>query len=146
MQWKTMKKKLAALEDEKLTPSQKQYKDEGLKLLEGPSTMSVKVYNILSELVKEDTGLETRMPFRMPSFQALECELLVGLNRDLRDGDPHERTARKIFGKGPNDNVSPEERTAAKVVNFAVTYGRVCDIPPMLVKEDANDDDEESTR
>ena len=38
--------------------------------------------------------------------------------------DLHDLTARKIFGLAENEEVSREQRTAAKIVNFSIIYGK----------------------
>ncbi len=49
--------------------------------------------------------------------------------------DIHADTARKIFGLGPDDEVSEEDRAKAKAVNFGVIYGSLYGGEPSKAKE-----------
>ena len=42
----------------------------------------------------------------------------------LNDLDLHDLTARKLFDLDKNDMVSREQRSAAKIVNFSIIYGK----------------------
>lgn len=86
--------------------------DEGMKIREG--FVAKKGYKIL--------GID---------YSQIELRVLTEISKDkslieaYREGkDLHDLTARKIFGLSENETVSREQRSAAKVVNFSIIYGK----------------------
>lgn len=64
-------------------------------------------------------------------YSQVELRILASMSKDKKlissyekELDLHEVTARTIFNKDENDEVSKEERDLAKVINFSVLYGK----------------------
>ena len=95
--------------------------------------------NLQNIPVKTDDGMRIREGFVAKKgykllgidYSQIELRVLTEISEDenlikaYREGrDLHDLTARKIFGLDDNEEVSREERTAAKIVNFSIIYGK----------------------
>jgi DNA polymerase-1 len=63
-------------------------------------------------------------------YSQIELRVLAHLSEDPQmisdfcsDADIHRRTAARVFGVDNEDDVTPEQRSAAKAVNFGIVYG-----------------------
>lgn len=86
-----------------------------------------------SEGIKIRQGFVAKDGFSILAFDYSQIELrvLAELTNDanlvsayLNDLDLHDLTARKLFDLDKNDMVSREQRSAAKIVNFSIIYGK----------------------
>ena len=95
--------------------------------------------NIQNIPVRTDEGIKIRKGFiseegwSLVSFDYSQIELrvLAELSKDenlvlayKKDKDLHDLTARKIFFKADEEQVTREERSIAKVINFSILYGK----------------------
>lgn len=93
--------------------------------------------NLQNIPIRTDVGREIRRAFVAPSgrvlvsadYSQIELRLLAHLSRDPalidafhHDADIHTAVAAQIAGKDPKD-VTREERSGAKMVNFGIVYG-----------------------
>ncbi len=86
-----------------------------------------------SEGIKIRQGFVAKDGFSILAFDYSQIELrvLAELTNDANlvsayqnDLDLHDLTARKLFDLGKGDEVSREQRSAAKIVNFSIIYGK----------------------
>jgi DNA polymerase-1 len=113
--------------------------------------------NLQNIPVKEEVGRRIRNAFVAEKgwgiissdYSQIELRILAHISEDpalmdafIRGEDVHSRTARELFGIPADAGVPPEQRRAAKVINFGVVYGmgpynmsRQLDIPAGLAKE-----------
>lgn len=95
--------------------------------------------NLQNIPVKTDDGMKIREGFIAKEgyrllgidYSQIELRVLTEISGDenlikaYSEGkDLHDLTARKIFGLSENDEVKREQRTAAKIVNFSIIYGK----------------------
>lgn len=95
--------------------------------------------NLQNIPVRTDDGIRIRTGFvakdgyNLISFDYSQIELrvLAELSKDKNlirayqeDKDLHELTARKIFFKNEDEEISRNERSIAKVINFSILYGK----------------------
>ena len=95
--------------------------------------------NLQNIPVKTDDGMKIREGFIAKEgykllgidYSQIELRVLTEISGDENlikaygEGkDLHDLTARKIFGLSENDEVKREQRTAAKIVNFSIIYGK----------------------
>ena len=95
--------------------------------------------NIQNIPVRTDEGIKIRKGFisqdgwNLVSFDYSQIELrvLAELSKDenlllayKKDKDLHDLTARKIFFKTDEEQVTREQRSIAKVINFSILYGK----------------------
>lgn len=95
--------------------------------------------NLQNIPIRSDAGRKIRQAFVAAPGTALvsadysqvELRILAHLSGDpeltsaFQSGDDiHSRTARAIFGYGPEEQVDPTHRSQAKTVNFGVIYGK----------------------
>ena len=95
--------------------------------------------NLQNIPVKTDDGMRIREGFTAKKgykllgidYSQIELRVLTEISGDENlisayraKKDLHDLTARKIFGLAENEEVSREQRTAAKIVNFSIIYGK----------------------
>lgn len=95
--------------------------------------------NLQNIPVKTDDGMRIREGFTAKKgykllgidYSQIELRVLTEISGDENlisayraKKDLHDLTARKIFGLAENQEVSREQRTAAKIVNFSIIYGK----------------------
>ena len=95
--------------------------------------------NLQNIPVKTDDGMKIREGFIAKEgykllgidYSQIELRVLTEISGDENlikaygEGkDLHDLTARKIFGLSEKDEVKREQRTAAKIVNFSIIYGK----------------------
>lgn len=95
--------------------------------------------NIQNIPVRTDEGIKIRKGFISENgwslvsfdYSQIELRVLAELCRDdnlvlayKKDKDLHDLTARKIFFKTDEEEISREERSIAKVINFSILYGK----------------------
>ncbi len=95
--------------------------------------------NLQNIPVKTDDGMKIREGFIAKEgykllgidYSQIELRVLTEISGDENlikaygEGkDLHDLTARKIFGLSENEEVKREQRTAAKIVNFSIIYGK----------------------
>ena len=95
--------------------------------------------NLQNIPVKTDDGMKIREGFIAKEgykllgidYSQIELRVLTEISGDenlikaYSEGkDLHDLTARKIFGLSEKDEVKREQRTAAKIVNFSIIYGK----------------------
>lgn len=95
--------------------------------------------NLQNIPVKTDDGMKIREGFIAKEgykllgidYSQIELRVLTEISGDENlikaygEGkDLHDLTARKIFGLSEDDEVKREQRTAAKIVNFSIIYGK----------------------
>lgn len=95
--------------------------------------------NLQNIPVKTDDGMRIREGFIAKKgykllgidYSQIELRVLTEISGDenlikayAEGKDLHNLTARKIFGLSENDEVTREERIAAKIVNFSIIYGK----------------------
>lgn len=95
--------------------------------------------NLQNIPVKTDDGIKIREGFIASKgykllgidYSQIELRVLAEMSGDKNlikayeeDKDLHSLTAKKIFNLHPLDDVSREERIAAKIINFSIIYGK----------------------
>ena len=95
--------------------------------------------NLQNIPVKTDDGIKIREGFIAKKgykllgidYSQIELRVLTEISGDENlikayadEKDLHDLTARKIFGLSEEDEVTREQRTAAKIVNFSIIYGK----------------------
>ncbi|MCF2624692.1 DNA polymerase I [Fusobacterium perfoetens] len=95
--------------------------------------------NLQNIPVKTDDGMRIREGFIAKKgykllgidYSQIELRVLTEISEDenlikayAEGKDLHDLTARKIFGLSESEEVTREQRTAAKIVNFSIIYGK----------------------
>ncbi|WP_314295349.1 DNA polymerase I [Fusobacterium periodonticum] len=95
--------------------------------------------NLQNIPVKTDDGIKIREGFvagegkvlMSIDYSQVELRVLTSMSKDenlikayREEKDLHDLTARRIFNLSDSDNVTREQRTIAKIINFSIIYGK----------------------
>lgn len=98
---------------------------------ENPNLQVIPTRTKEGNLIRKGLIAKTGYTLLSCDYSQVELRILASMSQDEKlissyekELDLHEVTARTIFNKSDNDEISREERDLAKIINFSVLYGK----------------------